>query len=145
MRNHDDILNIVSQWIQKAESDFINARHTLSMGADCPYDTVCFHSQQGAEKYIKALLSFLSVDFPKVHDIGRLIQLLSDHVKLSITVTEQELLTSYAIITRYPGDEEPLTRADAKRALSIARKIRQSVEKHLPMRPLKALLKNHKH
>ncbi|MDP2990514.1 MAG: HEPN domain-containing protein, partial [Kiritimatiellota bacterium] len=68
-----------------------------------------------------------------------------DRVKFPITVAEQELLTSYAIITRYPGDEEPLARADAKRALSIARKVRQSVEKHLPMRPLKALLKNHKH
>jgi len=129
----------------KGGSDFINARHTLSMGADCPYDTICFHAQQGAEKYIKALLASLSVDFPKVHDIGRLIQLLPDRVKPSITVTEQELLTSYAIITRYPGDEEPLTRADAKRALSIARKIRQTVVKHLPMRRLNALSKNHKH
>ncbi|MBU4210989.1 MAG: HEPN domain-containing protein [Kiritimatiellae bacterium] len=145
MRNHDDILNIVSQWIQKAESDFINARHTLGMGADCPYDTVCFHSQQGAEKYIKALLSFLSIDFPKVHDIGRLIHLLPDRVKFSINVAEQELLTSYAIVTRYPGDEEPLTRADAKQALVIARSVRRAVRKHLQIRHLNAKLKNHKH
>ena len=145
MRNQDDLLHVISQWVQKAEHDFINARHTLGMGNNCPYDTVCFHAQQGAEKYIKALLSSLSIDFPKVHDIGRLIHLLPDRVKLSITVAEQELLTSYAIITRYPGDEESLTRADAKRALSIARKIRQTVAKHLPMRRLNVLLKNHKH
>jgi len=145
MRNHDDILNIVSQWIQKAENDFKNAQHTLGMGADCPYDTICFHAQQGAEKYIKALLSSLSVDFPKVHDIGRLIHLLPDRVKFPITVAEQELMTSYAIITRYPGDEEPLARADAKRALSIARKVRLSVRKHLLIQRLSAKLKNHKH
>lgn len=145
MRNQDDLLYVVSQWVQKAEHDFINARHTLTMGNDCPYDTVCFHAQQGAEKYIKALLSSLSIDFPKVHDIGRLIHLLPDRVKFPITVAEQELLTSYAIITRYPGNEEPLTRDDAKRALSIARKVRLSVRKHLLIQRPSAKAKNHKH
>jgi len=33
-----------------------NAVHTLKMGRDCPTDTVCFHSQQCIEKYIKAFL-----------------------------------------------------------------------------------------
>lgn len=145
MRNHDDVLNIVSQWIQKAENDLKNAQHTLGMGADCPYDTVCFHAQQCAEKYIKSLLSFLSIDVPKIHDIGRLIQFLPDHIKPSINIEDQEVLTSYAIITRYPGDEEPIARADAKQTLSIARKVRRFVRSHLPIQQLNAKLKNYKH
>lgn len=65
-------LKVVRQWIEKAENDLKNAEHTLTMGDDCPYDTVCFHAQQCVEKYIKALLSFLSINFPKSHDVGEL-------------------------------------------------------------------------
>ena len=51
---------------------YTNAEHTLTMGEDCPYDTVCFHTQQCVEKYLKALLTYLSIDFPKIHDVGEL-------------------------------------------------------------------------
>lgn len=47
---------IVRQWIEKAENDYRNFQNTLKMGEDCPYDTVCFHAQQCAEKYLKARL-----------------------------------------------------------------------------------------
>lgn len=42
-----DRSRVVKQWTDKAENDLKNASHTLSMGDDCPYDTVCFHAQQG--------------------------------------------------------------------------------------------------
>jgi len=45
-------------WVRKAENDLLNAHNTLlTLGQNCPYDTVCFHGQQAVEKYIKALLS----------------------------------------------------------------------------------------
>lgn len=45
-----DVVAVVRQWVQKAENDLRNAKHTLTMGEDCPYDTVCFHAQQCVEK-----------------------------------------------------------------------------------------------
>ncbi len=33
-------------WVEKAEHDLRNAVHTLELGQDCPFDTVCFHAQQ---------------------------------------------------------------------------------------------------
>ena len=60
---------IVLEWVVKAENDLLNAAHTLKLGRRCPTDTVCFHAQQCAEKYVKALLVFRGVDFPRTHDL----------------------------------------------------------------------------
>lgn len=47
MTEPPELLSVIRQWVQKAESDFKIAEHTLHMRPDeCPYDTVCFHAQQ---------------------------------------------------------------------------------------------------
>ena len=38
-------------------------------------DIICFHSQQSAEKYLKAYLVFLDQDFPKTHALEDLVLL----------------------------------------------------------------------
>ena len=68
-------------WIKKAESDLKTAEHILTLEEDCPFDTVCFHAQQCAEKYLKALLVYRSIDFPKTHDIRLLMQRVPDREK----------------------------------------------------------------
>jgi len=40
------------QWIEKARSDLLNADNNLA-ASRVPYDTVCFHCQQAAEKLMK--------------------------------------------------------------------------------------------
>ena len=57
------------QWVEKAEHDLINAEYTLTLEKNCPLDTVCFHAQQCAEKYLKAFLVQKSISFPKTHDL----------------------------------------------------------------------------
>jgi HEPN domain-containing protein len=52
----DDKLVLVKAWFKKAENDLINAEHTMTM-AEPPTDTVCFHAQQCAEKYLKGFLA----------------------------------------------------------------------------------------
>jgi HEPN domain-containing protein len=42
------------------------------------YDDLCFDAQHAAEKAIKAVLVHRSVDFPKTHDIGRLLTLAAE-------------------------------------------------------------------
>jgi HEPN domain-containing protein len=119
---------VARRWMNKAEHDLLNARHTLkTMGANCPYDTVCFHAQQAAEKSLKALLSYLGIGFSKTHDIGELIVLLPAKRRPKITATEIERLTSFAVEARYPDVDEELTRDDAARALKSAEKVRKSV------------------
>jgi HEPN domain-containing protein len=51
MTGGTETLHIVRQWVEKAEEDLINARHTLTLREHCPFSTVCFHAQQVVEKY----------------------------------------------------------------------------------------------
>lgn len=127
-----DILHIVRQWLRYAEEDLRNAEHTLTMGEDCPYSTVCFHAQQVTEKYIKALLILHSINFPRTHDIGELVALLPTDIGFSATAEEKQELTDHATVSRYPGDWEPLSRTEAVKAVSLARKIRVEIQAHLP-------------
>jgi hypothetical protein len=42
------------------------------------------------------------------------------------------LLTRYATVTRYPGDYEPITLTEARRAVTLARRVRRQVQRLLP-------------
>jgi HEPN domain-containing protein len=132
MSEADEIGRLVRQWLARAEEDLLTAEHTLTLGDNCPYATVCFHSQQCAEKYLKGLLTFLSEDFPRTHDLMELLPRIPASAGLGLTVTDLGSLNRYAVETRYPGDWEPLTRADAEDAVARARHVRQRVRALLP-------------
>ncbi len=130
MNENERRLAVARGWIEKAENDLKNAGIALRAGMECPTDTVAFHAQQCAEKYLKALLSFKRIDFPRIHDIGELMRASGIMVKLS--VEEQRLLTDYATVTRYPGDYEPVSLTEARHAVMLARRIRSAVRQELP-------------
>jgi len=48
---------LVKEWIHKAENDLLDAENNLRC-PQIPTDTVCFHCQQVAEKYLKSLFDF---------------------------------------------------------------------------------------
>jgi len=50
---------IVQEWIDKAEGDWNTARREYRVRKSPNYDAVCFHSQQCAEKYLKAFRNFV--------------------------------------------------------------------------------------
>ncbi|SRR6266545_6275408 len=60
-----------AKWVRKAEEDMEGARE---LGARKPplRDLVCFHCQQAAEKYLKALLQELGAVVPKTHELEEL-------------------------------------------------------------------------
>lgn len=55
-------------WCQKADNDLKNARHEIEH-EDAALDTVCFHSQQTVEKYLKAFLVYHGMDIPRTHTL----------------------------------------------------------------------------
>ena len=48
-------LNLAGQWLVKANNDLLNVDNNLNAN-EIPFDTVCFHCQQAAEKLLKAFL-----------------------------------------------------------------------------------------
>lgn len=132
MNQKAEALEIIKIWIQKAENDLKNANHTMLMGDNCPFDTVCFHAQQSVEKYLKALLISKDTSFPKSHDLTELLSLLPDKIKKHFSLVELAELTPYSIETRYPTLGEPITKEDAIKALEITEKVKSLICKYLP-------------
>lgn len=127
-------LTVAWQWVTKAENDLRSAAHLLKV-EDCPTDNVCFHAQQCVEKYLKALLVAQGIAFRKIHDVGELVILLPPHLRPALDNMEQDRLTEYATVTRYPGDYEPISLNEARQAVKIARRVRREIRKLLKETP----------
>ena len=119
-----------------AEVDFDVASHEMLRGHEAPFSAVCFHAQQCVEKYLKALLVHHAVDFPKTHDLEALFGMVPNSSGLKLEIADLNLLSSYAVEGRYPGDWELPTREEADAALEIARTARDAVRKCLPVESL---------
>ncbi|HSW64015.1 MAG TPA: HEPN domain-containing protein [Dissulfurispiraceae bacterium] len=137
MQKRELLAGVVSEWVRKAENDLRNATHTLTLEDDCPTDTVCFHAQQCVEKYLKAFMAWKGIPFSKTHDVSVLVALLPVGMPELLTVVEQELLTDYAVISRYPGDDEEPSPAAARKAVRIARRVRKHIRASLPREALR--------
>jgi HEPN domain-containing protein len=140
MKKSDHSAAVAAEWIVKAENDLLNGTHTLTLGARCPTDTVCFHAQQCAEKYLKALLTLRGTDFPKTHDLEALAARIRNGDRPVLLADDLARLTRYATITRYPG-AETIKLSEARGAISAARRIRRAVRKVVPkslLRPTQA-------
>lgn len=125
----------LKEWVERAEHDLITAEHTLTLITDCPFDTVCFHAQQCAEKYLKALLISRGIAFRFTHDLIELIAMLPESDLITLGELDVESLNPYTIEGRYPGPWGPLDRPEAEAAVAIARKVREAVRLLLPQQP----------
>jgi len=132
MRANNMVSAVVRQWITKAENDLKNAAHTLKIRTACPTDTVSFHAQQCVEKYLKAFLVYKGIDYPRTHDIERLVALLPGNIWLRLSIEEQRTLTTYATLTRYPGEYETIPLAEAQQSVRLARRVRTDLRGLLP-------------
>ena len=120
------------EWIRKAESDFKTAGHLLQGGPDFA-EGAAFHSQQAAEKYLKAFLVWHQIEVHKTHDIEALLRLAEKvNDKRPEILREAVILTPYGVNYRYPGEYPEVTIADAKRALRLADCVRAEVRGRLP-------------
>jgi len=122
----------IAAWIEKAEQDLSAASIVLNSGySDKPVATVCFHSQQAAEKYLKAYLVSLDIVFPRTHNIGQLIELGLPRDDSLASLIETDTLSPYGVDIRYPDDFSIPTEDEAREALSMALKIKEYVKARL--------------
>ena len=122
----------LKSWIAHAEDDFESAK-TLTRRKRPLLYSACFHAQQCAEKYVKALLVFKDQGFPKTHDLNTLDKLCSAAgIFIGMDTKTLQLLSTYAVITRYPGDDPTLE--EAKEAIEIAKTIRRFAREYLGLK-----------
>lgn len=123
MSEHKPITKYVADWLTRANEDIRVAEILLKEGG-LP-NTICFHSQQAAEKHLKAYLAFQEKHIRKVHDLGALLSFCLE-VDKSFSKIESEInyLSKFYIETRYPGDYPEFTLKDAQEASEAAQKIK---------------------
>ena len=125
---------LVQQWLARASLDVRSA--DVDLAAQPPLtEDACFHCQQAAEKALKAFLVHHGVEFEKVHDIERILDLV---VKVDDTFEELRAsaapLTIYAIRFRYPHTDAAPTLAQAQQKLDVASQVLEFVLARLPDR-----------
>jgi len=118
---------LLAEWLRKADADLEVAKHLFNEGAIYP-NAIAFHSQQAAEKYLKAFLTWHQVAFPKTHDLEALLDLVEfENTSLAESLRDIIILTSYGIELRYPGDIPDTTDKEARKAVELADKVYRAV------------------
>ncbi len=121
------IQKIVDDWVSKARLDIRSAETLLAHDPPLLYPS-CFHSQQAAEKYIKALLASWSIEVPKTHELGRLLKIVEDrNADLAVMLIDVIVLNTYAVDIRYPGDQPEPGLEESREALKLALQVRDAV------------------
>jgi HEPN domain-containing protein len=120
----------VSEWVEKAEGDFTTAGRELRARKSPNYDAVCFHSQQCAEKYLKAVLQENDKHIPKIHNLLELMALCLK-VDSSFEMLRPDLIVveRYSVRGRYPG--ESAEKVDAQAAYKAAKVVREFIAQKL--------------
>ena len=70
---------------------------------------------------------FLTLDFPRHHDLDALRNLVPDDWQVKTEHSDLADLTEWAIEARYPGDWPDATEADARAAVAQARAVWESI------------------
>jgi HEPN domain-containing protein len=113
------------QWLIKAQEDWDTVEILIAQ-ENPPKGAVCFHCQQCIEKLLKAILVREQIEFPKTHDIGRLIELVRKFVPGSTEFSlHAKKLSVYGVDMRYPDEAIEVSTADMKQIFDITEKFRQ--------------------
>jgi HEPN domain-containing protein len=119
----DKKLEYAKRWIDKAKSDLLDADNNLAADK-VPFDTVCFHCQQAAEKLLKAFLVAHGSEYPLTHNLFVILEKVLEFDPMAEFLREiLALLNPYSVEIRYPGDELTLTIDNAKEARQASQEV----------------------
>lgn len=132
MRSPEQVIwDLVQGWLKKAEEDFHVAGELMERDR-VSYTPVGFHSQQAAEKFLKALLTRHQIAFPKTHAIEELL-VLAERAEPGIRaeLRDAETLSPYGVEIRYPGERPDLNQSEGVEAVRLASRVRTTVMRRL--------------
>ena len=113
-------------------NDLLTADNNLNSEV-IPYDTVCFHCQQAAEKLLKAYLVGNQKPYPITHDLflilEKILPLNSNAESLRDVLA---ILNPYAVEIRYPDDWFMPSEEDAKEAREAVESVLRWLKDSIP-------------
>ena len=92
--------------------------------------SICFHSQQAVEKFLKAFLIYHNIDFPRTHDLDFL---LIECKKINSKIFDIDLgsLTDFGVSIRYPDDFYLPDKKETFFFRAVALKVKEIVETNI--------------
>ena len=120
-----------ASWIAKADGDLLCIHNNL-VAARIPFDAVCFHAQQAAEKALKALLAQHAALIPRSHDLLALLDACTQAgARVEALRADAYFLNPFSVAARYPGlapdPDEPIARQAAAAAQRVVIAIKGSL------------------
>jgi HEPN domain-containing protein len=119
--------DLVRQWLDKATADLDAAKQLSTQGGRFR-GIVAFHCQQAVEKYLKALLVRRQIEFPKTHDIAKLLDRVATvDASIAESLRDADALTPFGVETRYPSDAPEVLPGGEVETIAMARAVRNAV------------------
>ena len=120
------------KWVMKARHDMLNVENNLKADV-IPYDTVCFHCQQAAEKLLKAYLIGIGVAPPFTHDLLLLLEeILPSNQEAEKLRDSLAILNPYGVEVRYPDDWFMPTNEDVNEAWTAVNEVMILLQEAMP-------------
>lgn len=111
------------EWLFKAEHDLESAKFLMTSQKQF-YDIAIYHTQQCAEKPMKAFLAFKEQEIDKVHNLMVLVNQCSSYDSEFESLKQSAVfLNPYATIYRYPEGDLLPPKKDVDKAMELAETI----------------------
>ncbi len=126
-----DKVEIVKAWMTKGDHDLGTAKLTHAHIPEYK-DTICFHCQQAIEKYLKAYLVHLEIEFKFVHDLICLLDLIKQKDPFGEEFYEMaSSIEDFAVQIRYPDSTIEPEEHEVQAAIEFVEKFRRTVEQKM--------------
>jgi HEPN domain-containing protein len=87
-----------------------------------------FTASRRLRKYLKAFLVRHRIEFPKTHDIAKLLdRMAAMNADMAELLRDADALTPFGVEVRYPSDAPELLPGGETEAINIARRVKDSV------------------
>jgi HEPN domain-containing protein/predicted nucleotidyltransferase len=125
----------VVAWLRLAEDDLLNIENNM-IAEVIPWSTICFHAQQAAEKYLKALLIQRNIRPPRTHELPDLLTAArAAGYPLDDIDDDCAFLNQFAVKVRYPENVVIPEQATGRRAADAVRRIVDAIRPEFVARP----------
>ena len=121
------------EWINRAKGSLKLSKVAITFAVDNEYyyEDLCYQTQQAVEKAMKGFLIYFKVEPDFTHNIETLINELEKFTEVPDNVKKSAELTAYAVLTRYPGWYEEITKEKYVKAVKIAEECLEWVENRI--------------
>jgi len=119
------------EWLYKAEHDLASSDYLLS-SPDPLFDISIYHTQQCAEKSLKAYLAFMEKEIENTHNLKMLVEICAQiDSEFNTLYDDCIFLNPYATLYRYPQGDLMPSRETVVNAIKTSQRIFNFVAKKI--------------